>query len=137
MLFFPEHITGNLSGEVRTVIRNSSLEETLGALVREIVLGPMSVKHARVFPSATKIRSVVLRDHRVYLDFSSDILFLGDDVKISFEESVRAVERAVRYNYPGLTGIVVTIEGRIPGSPPFLPNEGKKRAVDEKGSKNR
>jgi hypothetical protein len=137
LLFFPEHINRNLSGEVRTVVRSRSVEETVGNLVQEIILGPMIVNHARVFPSAAKIRSVVLRNKTAYLDFSADVLFLGEDVKISFEESVRALERAVLFNFPGISRIAVTIEGRLPGGPPFFPNEGKKRAGDEKGSKNR
>jgi hypothetical protein len=137
LLFFPEHIQRSISGEVRNIIKHNSLEDNLEIFIREIILGPMNIKHGRLFSPETKVRSVVIREGIAYVDFSSGILLSGEEVKIAFDESLECLKNALLFNFTRLKDVIFTVEGQIPGKPVYLPKSGKKETTVEKAGKNR
>lgn len=137
LLFFPEHGSGKVSGETRRIVKYGTLEENIDLFVQEIVLGPMEIRHARVLPPGTRIRSVLVREKTAIMDLSADVLFLGDEVKLSLEESLKVVKRSVLFNFRNLRDMVITVEGQLPGEPSYFPKDGKKRTSNEKAGKNR
>ena len=137
LLFFPEHIQRNLSGEVRIVIKHNSLEENIDIFLREVILGPMDIKNGRLLSPDTRVKSVILRDGIAYIDFSSGILIINEEVKIGFDESLVCLKKTLLFNFTRLKDVVFTVEGQVPGQPAFLERFGKKGSPVEKAGKNR
>lgn len=137
LIFFPEPARHNVTGETRIIHRQSSMEDDVLLLVKEIVLGPMDIRHTGVLPKNTKVRSVMVRDRTAYLDFSFDVLFLAEEVNMSFDESLSAVRKTILFNFRKLEDVIITIDGQIPGVPSFLAYERKRKPGDENQGKNR
>jgi hypothetical protein len=123
VIFFPETAAEELSGEPRSIYRQDTLSANIQALVNEMVLGPMDIRHANMFPRTTRVRSVFVRDGAAYIDFSEEVIFLGSENKTSFEELMSAVNRTVLFNFHTISRIVITIGGQEPGSPPYRPKK--------------
>jgi hypothetical protein len=121
IIFFPEPAYGDVTGEPRRVYRQETLEKNVLFLVREMVLGPMDIRHTNMFPRNTRIRSVFVRGAAAYLDFSPDIIFLGSEVKMSFDELLAAIRKTVLFNFRQLSDVIITVEGQLPGAAPYFP----------------
>ncbi|MDR1626021.1 MAG: GerMN domain-containing protein [Spirochaetia bacterium] len=119
LIFFPESAQEGLTGEPRRIHRQDSPERNVELLVREMMLGPMDIRHTNVFPQGTRLRSVFVRDAAAYLDFSPEILFPDNQIRLSFEELMAAIRRTVLFNFRELSGVVVTVNGQLPGTPSF------------------
>jgi hypothetical protein len=76
-----------------------------------------------MFPPNTRVRSVFVRNDTAYLDFSPEIIFLDSQMRLSFDELISAVQRTVLFNFRQLSGVVVTVNGQIPGVASFFPQE--------------
>jgi hypothetical protein len=126
IIFFPESARAEITGEPRRMYRQDTLEKNVELLVREIILGPMDIRHTNIFPPNTRIRSVFVRNGIAALDFSPEIIFLGSQMRLSFDELVAAVRQTVLFNFRQLSGVVVTVDGQVPGVVSFLPQEGVK-----------
>ncbi|MDR3201108.1 MAG: GerMN domain-containing protein [Spirochaetales bacterium] len=123
LIFFPEPALKGISGEPRRMYRRDTLEENIRLLVREMILGPMDIRHTNMFPPNTRVRSVFVRNDTAYLDFSPEIIFLDSQMRLSFDELISAVQRTVLFNFRQLSGVVVTVNGQIPGVASFFPQE--------------
>lgn len=119
VLFFPGHIDAELKGEARVVPRQGNLERDVTVLVDEILLGPVDLSKSRILPMEASVRSLLVRDRTVYLDFAPEILFLQEQLGYSLEEAFDAVRRSVKYNFRGIRRVVITINGQLPGQPHF------------------
>ena len=135
LIFFPEHSGGRIAGEARTVVKQDSIEGDIELLVEEIILGPADIRHAGVLPRNTKVRSVVVREGAAYLDLSSDAIFLGEEVKMSFDEAVATVKKAVLFNSRRLRNVMITVDGQLPGEPLYAAPDVRKRPGEEKPGK--
>jgi hypothetical protein len=124
IIFFPESAREGVTGEPRRIQRRDALEKNVELLVREMILGPMDIRHSNMFPHNTRLRSVFVRDEAAWLDFSPEILFLDSHIRLSFDELLAAVRRTVLFNFRELSSVVITIDGQLPGYPSFLPGEG-------------
>ena len=125
VIFFPEPTRKGLSGEPRRFYRQETLEGNVRLLVREMLLGPMDIRHTNIFPPNTSLKSVFVRDGAAYLDFSPDILFLDTHARLSFDELLAAVRQTVLFNYRQFADVIITINGQMPGYPSFFPKEGQ------------
>ncbi len=119
VLFFPGHIDVELRGEARVVPRHRELEPDVAVLVNEILLGPVDLAKSRILPMEAEVRSLMVRDRTVYLDFAPNILFLQERLGISLDEAFDAVRRTVLYNFRGIRRVVITVNGQLPNQPHF------------------
>ena len=124
LIFFPEPARRGISGEPRRVYRQKTMEDNVQLLVREMLLGPMDIRHTNIFPQNTRLKSVLVRGSAVYIDFSPEILFLDAHTYLSFDELLAAIRQTVLFNFRKLTDVIITINGQEPGHPSFFPQKG-------------
>lgn len=119
VLFFPNGVTGELGGEEHLLPRRSDREEAIEVFLKELILGPNTLGAVRIFPGRTEIDLLILRDRELFIDFSPEILDLEEETRISFDDAVEMTGYNLRYNFPFLRSITVTVAGQIPGQPKF------------------
>jgi hypothetical protein len=120
IIFFPESAQAGLTGEPRRIYRQDTFEKNVALLVREMILGPMDIRHTNMFPQGTRLRSVFVRGGLAYLDFSHEIIFLDNQIRLNFDELLAAIRRTVLFNFRELSGVVITVDGQLPGTASFL-----------------
>ena len=116
VLFFPNDSNHRLTGEMRVIPRKPSVEGNVTELVNDLILGPEKLSHDRALAKSTTIRSLMVRGNELYLDFSPDILFPEGDTSTGFTESLDAVRKSVRFNFPEIKQVVITVNGELPKS---------------------
>jgi hypothetical protein len=114
ILFFPTETTNQLVGEMRKIFHLKDVEESMRKLIQEMILGPIELKLGRALPKTTKIRSILVRDKKLFLDFSYDIIFSDSAIALSFQEMIQAVKKTITFNFPWIEDIVVFVEGQQP-----------------------
>ena len=113
VLFFPNETTLSLRGEYRKIRLHEDGEEDVHQVLKELILGPMELRSGRVLPINAKIRSVILRDRMLYIDFAVDILFPKNRSELTIDDMVAAVKQTVFFNFPRIKEIFVFIDGRL------------------------
>lgn len=116
VLFFPNDSNHKLTGESRFVPRKGSIQANVRELVDGLILGPEKLRHVRALARSTTIRSLMLRAGTLYLDFSPQILFPEGDTSTGFIESLDAVRKSIKFNFPEIKKIVITVNGSLPKS---------------------
>lgn len=111
VLFFPNETTGAWSGELRELPRQPTRELEIEYLLREIVLGPMSLQFGRVLPRNLSVLSVLLREDVLYVNLSEHLVFPSGDLIVGFEQMLEGVKRSVSYNYPGVSEVRFFVNG--------------------------
>ena len=119
VLFFPDDLQKRITGEPRLVVRRQDREENVEQVLRELLLGPAEIQHKRVLPKNAGYRSVILRDDVLYIDYTDEVLFGVYDVPLSFTAMLDAVRETVRYNFPSVKEMVVTVNGQLPFETPY------------------
>jgi len=111
ILFFPSEITQEWTGEPREIYFTRDREAALLALLKEIALGPIGLRLEPTVPKGTGIRSVLLRDGTVYIDFTSSIVLNQPTILLSFEQMLAGIRKSVLYNFPSVDKVVMYVEG--------------------------
>lgn len=112
VLFFPRDGGSKLCGESRPVLPGrGGMEDGARNVVEELLLGPGNTSLSPVLPRGTRVKETLYRKGRLYVDLSEDAVFAQTP---SLAEGISAVRKTVRYNFPTLGSVVVTIEGREP-----------------------
>ncbi len=114
VLFFPEYRSSVCSGEERRLPTKPTTEKEIELLVKEILLGPFDVNYVAVLPQETSIRTIMLRNKKLYIDFSVDVVFQESESRLSFEEALDCVRKSIVFNYPQIDRIVFTVNGEQP-----------------------
>lgn len=114
VLFFPHDISGELLGERRTMPKQETTEEDVELYLRELLLGPSAFVHRNLFPENTDLNAVILRDKSLFIDFGEKIIFAQEYINKNFDWVVDAVKKAVRFNFPSIDTIIITINGQQP-----------------------
>jgi hypothetical protein len=114
VLFFPHDITGILRGERRTMPKQETAEEDVELYLRELLLGPSSFVHSNLFPENTELHMVILREKILFVDFGDKIIFSQEYINRNFDWVVDAVKKSVRFNFPSIDTIIITINGQQP-----------------------
>lgn len=127
MVFFLEYQKGTIAGEVRSIPWKSSFEERLLGLVEELLWGPMNPRFQRVFPLGSKVQSILFRNGNLYVDLSPDVLFASEDIRVGWDERFRILRKTLNYNYPRFKQIFLTVNGQLPGNPPFFAQNPEKQ----------
>ncbi len=113
VLFFPRASDGRLEGEPRQVLPGGAgLEEGARMVMEEFLLGPEDTSRIGALPRGTRLREILYRRGRLYVDLSEEAVFAENP---SLETGLRAVRKTLRYNFPTLGTVVVTVDGREPG----------------------
>lgn len=125
VLFFPRAGDFRLEGEPRQVLPGGTgLEDGAREVVEEFLLGPADSRRIPALPRGTRLKEILYRRGRLYVDFSEDAVFAREP---SLDLGLRAVRRTLRYNFPTLGSIIVTVGGREPGGQrTSAPEESKK-----------
>ncbi len=116
VLYFSNESTGNIAGESRRISNRSTEEDNIREVINELILGPAEISNTRVIPRETKLKSVLLRDDILYIDFTTDIIFEEKGVSMNFPEIIDNIRRTIRFNFPKIKEITVFIEGELPFS---------------------
>jgi hypothetical protein len=127
LVFFFEYQQGTLGGEVRSIPWRPSVEDRVLLLVEELLWGPMDPRLSRVFPLGSQVRSILVREGILYVDLSPDVLFTSEDVRIEWNDRLKALHKTLSHNYPRFKKIYITVNGQIPGVPSFVPQNDEKQ----------
>ena len=111
VIFFPDESNGEWRGEERKVPHQPNTEDAAHALIKEIILGPARLRLMRALPKNTTVRSVMLREGTLYVDFSDHFSVPENSTDMPFQAMVDGVKRTILYNFPSIEGVVVFIGG--------------------------
>jgi hypothetical protein len=117
--YFPDNKYLAMDAEMHYVPAGKSREKDMKIFLSELVLGPVDIALAPLFPEGTRIRTLVFRDGVLYVDFTRQILDFQDKIPLTLPEILTATEKNINSNFMGIKKIIFTIEGREPGSAPF------------------
>ena len=126
VLFFPRSQNLTLAGESRPVLPGGDgLEGSARNVVEELLLGPADSRFLPVLPKDTRVRETLYRKGRLYVDLSEEAVFARNP---PLPLGLEAVRKTLRYNFPTLGGIILTINGREPETSAFqIGAEAKKK----------
>lgn len=110
--FFPKHYTEGTGAEDRLLRVQPTREGAVDLYVREYLLGPALNKHFRLLPIQTRVKTLFLADGVVYVDLDHRSLLPDYESRLSLTEGIELLKKGIRYNFPDLRDVVVTIEGR-------------------------
>jgi len=115
IFFYPDHQTGNSSGEIRRTpgffFKN---EKNLEIFVRELLLGPLDMKLDPLFSSGTKVEKMLYRNRIVYLDLNLTAFKPDKKVIHGFDKGIMFLEENIKFNFPFVNKVVITISGEEP-----------------------
>ena len=115
VLFFPEMSTGKLVGERRFLPFRQGIGAQIERYVQELILGPSDPLLMRIVPKDVRLHSVVVRQGKVYLSLSRDILDLRADARLTFDQTLQAIANGVLYNFPQVRSLHILVDGQLPG----------------------
>ena len=115
IFFFPDHKSSNPIGETRKIPRIPfDKEKNMEIFVKELLLGPVSMNLDPLFSAGTKLEKILYRDKTVYLDLNFMALLPDKRAIHDFGGSIILVEKNIKFNFPHVENVVVTILGQIP-----------------------
>jgi hypothetical protein len=111
VLFFPSETTDTWIGETRDIRHTRDAEKALFALLKELALGPITLRFEPAVPKGTGVRSVLLRERKAYLDFTGHLAVPEKSFGIPFEEMLSGIKKSVLYNFPGVEEVIIYVAG--------------------------
>ncbi|MBN1687440.1 MAG: GerMN domain-containing protein [Spirochaetales bacterium] len=115
ILFFPSEVSDEWIGEARDIHHTPDREQSVLAVLKELTLGPMSLRLEPALPKGTGVRSVLLREKTLYIDFTAHLAVSYQTLDISFSEMLEGVRRSVFFNFPAVEELVIYVEGSHAG----------------------
>jgi hypothetical protein len=123
VLFFPSTTTREAPGkparlvaESRLLPRHRDTDRDARELVEAVLLGPARHGEAPLFPPQTTVRTLVARRGVLYVDLSMQAAIPDPVAPVSLEDAAAALNRAVRFNFPGIREVAFTVDGQVPRS---------------------
>ena len=113
-LFFVEPVSKAVVMEHRLIAEKDDLELNAELLIKDELLGPALLVRDSVFPAGTRLNHVLLRDGTLYADLSIEAMFPSAHSGLNFRDSIRILEETIRFNFPQIGQIVITIDGSVP-----------------------
>jgi len=111
VLFFP--YGSSISGEIRRLPRQQTLEKDIELLIKEMILGPYKIDHLRIIPEKTRLQNLFLRDKSsLYIDFSADFIVTENEFIMVTSEMIDLISKNLRYNFPILEEITLSVDGQ-------------------------
>jgi hypothetical protein len=112
IIFFPHVNSTKVIGEERFLPDLGNQRENVMLLVDEIVAGPYKYGNLPVIPERTKLKSVILQNGILYVNFSKEIYYIDKLVLITPKEMLQAFTDSVLYNFPEIQKVYIFIEGK-------------------------
>ena len=112
VIYFLDSDGVGVSGELRRIPMRNGREQNIELLLDEMILGPVEISHRRLFPRDVRIESVLYRHGLLYVDISPSFIYSSDESGTPISETLRIVERTIRYNFPEVDEIQFSIGGR-------------------------
>lgn len=113
-LFFIDPVSREIMLEYRVVPEKNDMEKNIEILINEIFLGSSVLFRENIFPAGTKAVHVLFRKGKVYVDLNENAVFKNRGCSLSFEESADIFRKSVRFNFPAVDEIVLTVKGILP-----------------------
>ena len=113
-LFFVEPVSKAVVMEHRLIAEKDDLELNAELLIKDELLGPALLVRDSVFPAGTRLNHVLLRDGTLYADLSIEAMFPSAHSGLNFRDSIWILEETIRFNFPQIGQIVITIDGSVP-----------------------
>jgi spore germination protein GerM len=111
VMFFPGQ--KNISGEMRRIPRQETLEDDIKLFVKELILGPYSIDHLRLIPENTELQNLLLRNKSLlYIDFSADFVIRDNNLSLITSDTISLIRKNLKYNFPILEEIRLSIDGQ-------------------------
>ena len=115
IFFFPDHQSGNTIGEIRKIPGIPfKKEENMDIFIKELLLGPINMKLDPLFTTGTKLEKILYRDKIVYIDLNFMALFPDKRAVHGFRDSILLIEKNIKFNFPYVKRVIVTILGQKP-----------------------
>ena len=111
VLFFPSELSNEWIGEARSIYHTRDTEESVLAMLKELALGPVGLRLEPAVPKETGVRSVLLRDRTLYLDFTAHLAVLHQTLEIPFSEILEGIRKSVFINFPSVQEVLIYVEG--------------------------
>ena len=111
VLFFPSEASSEWLGEGRNIPHMDTTEESVHELLKELTLGPIRLRLGLALPRDTRVRSVVLSDGTLYVDFSEHLVLAVSSLSTPFPETLEAVRKSVLFNFPSIDEVVLFVHG--------------------------
>ncbi len=120
VFLFPGVVNSAVQGETRLVPRVYGRENRIRTAVDEILLGPISVERSPLFPPESRLRSLLYRHGKVYIDFDASIFLDNENLVLNFEKALDVFRESLLLNFPYIKLIQITVNGQIPFEFPFI-----------------
>lgn len=117
VFFFPRSGVERVLGEARRLPVRRGLEANVELYLAEALLGPTKPLLRRVVARGTRLISVVVRQHTVYANLSSDLIRGEEGSRLSLEQSLQVLANGVYFNFPRVRQVYFFVEGQLPRPP--------------------
>lgn len=111
VLFFPSETTAEWVGEGRNIPHMRETEDSVHELLKEIALGPTRLRLDTALPKQTRVRSVVLREDTLYVDFSEHVTTDASTLTLPLDQMLEGVKKSVLFNFPDISDVVIFVRG--------------------------
>lgn len=119
---FPDTAGGANHHEWRVLPERKTTRDRVELVVREVMLGPISLGAIPVLPEEIDLNSVVYDEESktAYIDFSNElILDDGENRAVTYDLALDFVAQNVYHNCRNVDVVSVTINGQVPEAPRF------------------
>ena len=115
IFFFPDHQSGKIIGESRkTPGIPFKKEKNMDIFTKELLLGPVGMNLDPIFAQGTKVEKLLYRNKIVYIDLNFMALLPDKRAVHGFSNSLLLIERNIKFNFPYVKRVVITILGQEP-----------------------
>ena len=111
VLFFPHVNSTKVIGEERFLPDLGKQKDNILLLVDEIMAGPYKYGNLPVIPETTKLKSAIIHNDILYVNFSKEIFNIDKLVLITPKDMLQTFANSVLYNFPSVRKVFVFIEG--------------------------
>jgi len=112
---FPDEISKKLSPEVRSLPFTWDQEHNVELAVREILLGPARHNHLRLFSRQAGLKSVLVRNGKIYIDLSEEAFLPDPDVIYSPAVALEVLKATLMDNFAGVSQVMISVGGEPAG----------------------
>ncbi len=96
----------------RRFLKCGKADSKIRIFVDELLLGPVSEHCRPVFYSGTKVISCFERNHVLYVNLSSDLLYA--DSGTDFSKKIDIFKKNIRINFPSIKEVELFVDGNEP-----------------------
>ena len=119
IFIYPLNSGGDTGSERRGIPAGNTLESRIAVFLDELLVGPVKIDLAPTAPKGTVLRHAAVLERTAYIDLSRHMISPDASMPISIAEAAANIRWNIRFNFPRIKNIVITIEGHQVGTPRF------------------